>query len=67
MFICYYFNKLLINSNLIMWIINGILMFIVNFIMTTIYYYLTKELLFLERLKVLLKDILSRRKNAKVK
>ena len=67
MFICYYFNKLLVNSNLIMWIINGILMFIVNFIMTTIYYYLTKELLFLERLKVLLKDILLRRKNAKVK
>lgn len=65
--ICYFFNKLLVSSNLIIWVLNGITIFIVNFILTTLYYYVTKELLFLDRLKTIFVNIFTRRNHAKVK
>lgn len=56
MFICYQINIFLHNTSLISWIINGAIIFIINFGLTTAYYYLTKEAYFFERIKFLLKD-----------
>lgn len=55
MALCYFVNKLFINSNLFIWFINGVLIFIISLIFTTIYYYLSNELLFFDRIKNMLK------------
>ena len=54
-FICYYVNQMLfISSNIITWIIKGIIIFGINFALTTIFYIITKEFLFFDRLKKLI-------------
>lgn len=59
-FICYYINRYLSNSSIFMWIINGMILFIINFILTSIYYYLTKELIFDKRIKFVLNKIIKK-------
>ena len=45
----------MINSNLLNWFFNGIAIFILNLILTIGYYYITKELLFFQRFKYIVK------------
>ncbi len=56
-FICYWVSKYLVNSNLFMWFVNGAVIFAINFFLTVAYYYLTKEMIFWERIKFLLKNL----------
>ena len=53
--ICYYINSLLYNVNLFRWLINGIIIFTINLILTSIYYWLTKETKFIDRIKFMIK------------
>ena len=53
--ICYYINCLLYNANLFRWLINGIIIFTINLILTSIYYWLTKETKFIDRIKFMIK------------
>lgn len=62
--VCYFISNLFDNSSLLMWFINSSILFVINFLLTTLYYYFTKEMLFIERLKFLLK---SRNKKEKIK
>ena len=53
--ICYMVNKVLVNKNLILWVINGGIIFVINLILTSAYYYVTKEMLFIDRIKHFIK------------
>ncbi len=64
--ICYYFNKLLNNSNIFIWFVNGVMIFIINFVLTTVYYILSRELLFLNRLKLMIQNFKMTVKNREV-
>lgn len=63
LFICYFIVNLFNNSSIIMWFINGIIIFAINFALTTLYYYVTKEIIFLDRFKFLIEKF-RRKKNA---
>lgn len=59
---CYFINKYLHNDNILIWLINGTIIFIINFILTIIYYYLTRELFFVERLKFIIIKLINKKR-----
>ena len=59
--LCYFINKLLNNNNILQWLLNGTLIFIINYVLTTIYFILTKEMLFGKRITTLLKNIIKKK------
>lgn len=62
--VCYFVSNLFDNSSLLMWFTNSIIIFIINFILTTLYYYFTKEMPFIERLKFLLQNFRKKEKSS---
>ena len=53
--ICWYVNSLLGYSNLLLWFINGVIIFVINFLLVTVYFKYTNNLLFFKRLKSIIK------------
>jgi len=59
-FICYYVNTHLTYTSLISWFLNSLLIFIINFIIITIYFYITKNMKFLTKIKQVLNKKISK-------
>lgn len=53
--VCMFINHFLSYGNLLWWFINGVLLFVVNFLIVTGYFYMTKNLKFIGRLKKVIK------------
>ena len=53
--VCYFLFKLFTISSLLMWLLVGILVFIINAILTVAFYVIFKENIFFKRVKLLLK------------
>ena len=62
--ICFIVSKYLVNKNLFIWLINGIIIFGINFVLTVLYYRITKEDIFVERIKYFIKKFKAK-KNVK--
>ena len=60
--ICCYINSLLHNTNLLIWFVNGVLLFVINFVLTYIYFKVTKEDIFMDRIKFMINKFLQRKK-----
>lgn len=54
--LCYYVGTLLSYKNLIHWLLSSLIIFVINFVLVTGYFYLTKNLMFLKRFKYLLRS-----------
>lgn len=59
--ICNLLNSVLDNKNILYWLFNGIILFGANFLLTLIYYYITKEMLFLERVSLIFKETMKKK------
>jgi len=55
--ICFLVNRMLKNTSLTMWLLNGVILFSINFITTITYYWAVKENAFYYRIKTLLKKV----------
>ena len=55
--ICYFVNNFLQNTNLATWLLNGFILFAINFTLTVAFYIITKETSFLKRTKLITKNI----------
>lgn len=59
--ICYFINSRLQSGNLFMWALNGFILFLINLILTFAFYWITKELTFLKRIKLIAKNFKAKR------
>ena len=62
--IVYFIQNMIKANSFIMWFVKGVIVFLLSFIVTTIYYYLVKETAFFERIKFMIN---SKRRNKKWK
>jgi len=60
--ICYFVNNFLQNTNLATWLLNGFILFAINFALTAAFYIITKETSFLKRIALITKNFRTKNK-----
>lgn len=54
--ICYFINNIFVSTNLLIWFVKGIMLFVINAVLTYIYYKIVNENLFVDRFKNIIKE-----------